>query len=264
MIDMFLKFGELNKEPIFSDKEGTETLHVWLLIISFLCIPIMLLVRPIHAVVTGNISHKDEKVHNELTNSNQIGKKNDKYYEFKDEEDDEVLKSPKEEVKSHNGANEMSSILRSRTIQAIENQETQVEALNQLKKVLKVQSHGHSLEELFVHSLIETIEFVLGTISNTASYLRLWALSLAHSQLADVFYEKTLVMGLEMNSSVVLFISQQLFWGATLGVLMSMDSMECFLHTLRLHWVEFQNKFYKGTGTKFTPLSFKSIVNTDN
>lgn len=62
----------------------------------------------------------------------------------------------------------------------------------------KKEQHGFS--DLFIHQLIETIEFVLGTVSNTASYLRLWALSLAHSQLAEVFFEKTIGIALEMNS----------------------------------------------------------------
>lgn len=120
-------------------------------------------------------------------------------------------------------------------------------------------SHG-AFSDIFIHQLIETIEFVLGTVSNTASYLRLWALSLAHGQLAAVFIENTIMPALESHSTTATFfgvwIGYFLWVSFTIGVLMSMDIMECFLHTLRLHWVEFQNKFYKGQGYKFTPFNY--------
>lgn len=108
--------------------------------------------------------------------------------------------------------------------------------------------------------MIETIEFVLGSISNTASYLRLWALSLAHGQLSKVFFEKTLAGGLENGSVLMTFVGFFMFANITFAVIMCMDSMECFLHALRLQWVEFQNKFFKADGYKFAPFDFEKAM----
>lgn len=112
--------------------------------------------------------------------------------------------------------------------------------------------HGEefSFGDAFIHQAIHTIEFVLGSISNTASYLRLWALSLAHSQLAELFKEMILVgVGLKLTTNPILGAVLAWFtfaaWAViSLVVLMVMENLSSFLHALRLQWVEFQNKFF--------------------
>ena len=78
------------------------------------------------------------------------------------------------------------------------------------------EAEDHSFGQLFIHQMIETIEYSLGTVSNTASYLRLWALSLAHGQLAKVFFDQTLGAALGGGgyvsvSQLSFLISNQIF-----------------------------------------------------
>ena len=265
MINMAVKFGEVEGEPLFNSFFGLsqETINILIIFICLILIPLMLFVKPIYFYLkkssTKGISFRNDN--GLIENEN----KNDDILNI----NDDINQNNIDNEENLNNSGEYSLSL---------SQESILKSNEHYSKLYSIQKKKYKAEakerfqfiEIFIGQLIDVIEYVLGTVSNTASYLRLWALSLAHTALSHVFIEKTFVEYIQndktnfISSIIGVSIYFLVFLAATVFILIFMDAIECILHTLRLHWVEFQNKFFKGDGYLFQPFSFKYIFNNDN
>ncbi|KAM3823404.1 V-type proton ATPase 116 kDa subunit a 1 isoform 1-T1 [Vipera latastei] len=212
LINMFLFSYDKDAKMLYSGQKG---LQCFLVVVAFLCIPWMLVAKPLilrkqylQRKHLGTLNFGGIRVGNGPT-----------------EEDAEIIQHDQLSTHSEDG-------------------------------------EEFNFGDTVVNQAIHTIEYCLGCVSNTASYLRLWALSLAHAQLSEVLWTMVIHLGLSINNlagSLALFFLFAVFATLTVAILLVMEGLSAFLHALRLHWVEFQNKFYMGTGFKFLPFSFDSI-----
>ena len=101
--------------------------------------------------------------------------------------------------------------------------------------------------------LMEALEQFISSFSHSISYARIMALALLHAVLAKVFLQFGAGFG------TVGYII-----GAALGsiFILALESAICFMHTLRLHWVEWFLKFYRATGSPYEPFSLRNAILT--
>ena len=234
LINLAIKGGSVENMPLWGNQiQGTgryqqENFHAVIIAILVILIPVMILPKPFLDYKKYK-KKKDQKLLQEINNNNNINEDN-----FG--EDDKGSNGPLQDNNYYS------------------------------EEISNEHERNKSFVDFFIGQVIYSIEFILGTVSNTASYLRLWALSLAHAELSKVFFEKTLKQNISDGDYyfglgfVLIFVGYFVLANMTIFVLIGMDFMECFLHTLRLHWVEFQNKFYYADGYLFQPYSFKRII----
>lgn len=159
IVSIFINLGEATPQNgiLWGDSEGKAQTYYqqMFFLIAFICVLLMLIPKPL--ILT--IQYLSKK------------KKHPHAQEFEEVPSDENEAEPIQENLLNENDEEQKSISDGSVMDTFLDEDAHKE---------------HTPGEIWVDQLIEIIEFVLGSVSNTASYLRLWALSLAHGQLAKV------------------------------------------------------------------------------
>ncbi|KAK5018439.1 H(+)-transporting V0 sector ATPase subunit a [Cryomyces antarcticus] len=233
LIYMFLKPGTVEEE-LYS---GQAVVQVILLLIAVCCVPILLFLKPFYL----------RWEHNKARAMGYRGIGESTRVSALDDDDDDEHAGQMNGGRDSYGDDEDGAALITQDIGDAEHEEFE-------------------FSEVMIHQVIHTIEFCLNCVSHTASYLRLWALSLAHQQLSIVLWTMTLKNAFAQTGAMgVLFVTVMFYmwFFLTIAVLVVMEGTSAMLHSLRLHWVEAMSKHFIGDGVPFEPFSFKILLEED-
>uniref|UniRef100_A0A0N5ABB5 V-type proton ATPase subunit a n=1 Tax=Syphacia muris TaxID=451379 RepID=A0A0N5ABB5_9BILA len=215
---------------------GQSSVEAVLVIVAVLCIPVMLFGKPIYMLVQQKKA-KNRELDKMIVRVNM------------EIEETEILTNQNGKIENIENSD-------SKTVDRVASETIPAEHRTHKEE-------QESFGDIMVHQAIHTIEYVLGCVSHTASYLRLWALSLAHAQLSEVLWSMVLEQSFSLSGVagyVALYVIFIFFAILTVSILVLMEGLSAFLHAIRLHWVEFQSKFYLGLGYQFMPLYFKDVL----
>jgi V/A-type H+-transporting ATPase subunit I len=116
--------------------------------------------------------------------------------------------------------------------------------------------HGHSPLGGIARSFMEVYESILMAMGNVPSFLRIMALALAHSSVMFAFaYIFDMMAGLGL---IGLAMGAVVYAMGNLMVI-ALEGILAFAHSLRLHFYEWFSKFYIGGGIPFTPITIPGV-----